>query len=629
MQHSVMASQEASPLFVSTKGDIPTDSIDWGSKVTPINGVITFYFAKDGESFDDQTSDNWNATGKAAAVLAMKQYENVIGVKFVETTNPDDANFKFEISSDSGSDTLGYFNPPGEDDAGVGWFNSGGLGWTGAGLVQGGNGFITLLHEFGHAMGLAHPHDDGGTSTIMHGVTGEFDSYGDFGLNQGVYTTMTYNDGWPTELGETPSQFYGRQGTTMALDIAVLQAKYGANTSYKTGNDTYLLPSANKSGTFFACIWDAGGTDKLQYNGTVSTTIDLRAATLKYEVGGGGFVSSAAGIYGGFTIANGVVIENATGCKGADKITGNAAANVLNDGGAGTKADTMAGLDGNDTYLVYNSSDVIIEITGAAAGAADRVMAAVDFTLKAGVYVEILTTISGTATTDIDLTGNALKQEITGNYGDNLLSSGGVGGSGDLLRGLLGDDTYRIYNATDSIVESASQGDGDRVLASVSYVLGVGVGIEFLRTSSGSGTGAINLTGNEFGQDIIGNAGANRLEGKGGADTLSGLSGADTFVFATKLGGGNIDTILDFNPVADRFLLSDNIFIALTPGVISVAQFQANTAGLAQDASDRIIYDTNDGGLFYDADGNGATASLQFAIVGIGLAITNADFVVA
>lgn len=624
-----MGSKGGHGFAVAAGTDLPTDSIDWGTKITPVNGVITFYFAKAGESFDDQTSDNWTATEKAAAVLAMKQYENVIGVKFVETANGDDAIFKFQISDDPGSDTLGYFNPPGEENGGVGWFNSAGLGWTGSGLAQGGLGFVTLLHEFGHAMGLAHPHDDGGTSTVMHGVTDAFDSYGDFGLNQGVYTTMTYNDGWPAKLGELPSLAYGRQATTMALDIWVLQQKYGANTSYKTGNDTYLLPAANNSGTFFACVWDAGGTDKLQYNGTAATTIDLRPATLQYESGGGGYVSSAAGIYGGYTIANGVVIENATGGKGADKITGNAAANVLNDGGAGTKADTMAGLNGNDTYLVYNASDAIVEIAGAVAGAADRVMAAVDFVLKAGVYVELLTTIAGTATTGINLTGNALKQEITGDYGDNALSSGGVGGSGDVLRGLLGDDTYRIYNATDTIVESATQGGADRVLTSVSYALGAGVGIEFLQTSSGSGTGVINLTGNEFGQDIIGNAGANRLEGKGGADTLSGLSGADTFVFATKLGGGNIDTILDFNPVADRFLLSDNIFTALTPGVIAAAQFQANTTGLAQDASDRVIYDTNNGGLFYDADGNGAIAALQFAIVGLGLAITNADFAVA
>ena len=64
------------------------------------------------------------------------------------------------------------------------------------------------------------------------------------------------------------------------------------------------------------------------------------------QVGGGGFVSYAYGIYGGFTIANGVVIENATSGGGNDTLVGNAAANVLN-GGAG--ADRMTGGAGKDT----------------------------------------------------------------------------------------------------------------------------------------------------------------------------------------------------------------------------------------------------------------------------------------
>ncbi len=43
--------------------------------------------------------------------------------------------------------------------------------------------------------------------------------------------------------------------------------------------------------------------------GAARAVIDLRAATLRYEEGGGGFVSAVNGIAGGFTIAAGVVIE--------------------------------------------------------------------------------------------------------------------------------------------------------------------------------------------------------------------------------------------------------------------------------------------------------------------------------
>ena len=87
----------------------------------------------------------------------------------------------------------------------------------------------------------------------------------------------------------------------------------GVNEEWATGDDIYILKDVNAAGTFFTSIWDAGGTDEIAYIGTRETVIDLRAATLQYEVGGGGFMSYAYGIYGGFTIANGVTIENATG----------------------------------------------------------------------------------------------------------------------------------------------------------------------------------------------------------------------------------------------------------------------------------------------------------------------------
>lgn len=158
---------------------------------------------------------------------------------------------------------------------------------------------------------------------------------------------MSYEDGWQdSPYGNAPTDAgYGYLGGLMAFDIAAIQDKYGVNEDTATGNDTYTLKDVNAAGTYYSSIWDAGGTDQIVYDGARDALIDLRAATLRYETGGGGRVSYAEGIYGGFTIANGVVIENARGGSGNDKLYGNAVANTLI-GNAGK--DLLQGGAGND-----------------------------------------------------------------------------------------------------------------------------------------------------------------------------------------------------------------------------------------------------------------------------------------
>lgn len=96
-------------------------------------------------------------------------------------------------------------------------------------------------------------------------------------------------------------------------------------------------------------------------------------------------------------------------------------------------------------------------------------------------------------------------------------------------------------------------------------------------------------------------------------------------MFSDTLDGGNVDTIGDFNVAADTIELSGFIFNAIASGTLAANAFVIGAA--AADADDRIIYDPTTGALYYDADGDGAGAAVQFATLGTGLALTNADFV--
>jgi Ca2+-binding RTX toxin-like protein len=219
------------------------------------------------------------------------------------------------------------------------------------------------------------------------------------------------------------------------------------------------------------------------------------------------------------------------------------------------------------------------------------------------------------------LYGGADNDVLDGGAGNDTLS----GGSGqNTLTGGLGDDVYLVDSASDVIVETAGQGTLDRVATSVSYTLSAGAEIEAFATAAAAGTTALNLTGNAYANAITGNAGANMLNGGLGRDVLTGLGGIDSFVFDTALGANNVDTIADYAK-SERILLDDAIFMrAGAVGQLTGAAFYSGTA--AHDADDRIIYNAKTGALFYDADGTGATAAVQFATVSGQPALHAADF---
>jgi len=370
------------PVALSEEALLPWGNVGFSSQGVYVNGILwganlwivptrqidySFWNAGTG-SWDDGYGNvasnpyNWLSGEGAAMVQALATWSAVANIRFVDAgDNNQSATLTFYNLDDADmGGALGLFNPPGTLGMGIGYFNWQGTGWEIDGNEQGDYGFITLIHEVGHGLGLAHPHDDGGGSPIYPGVTATFGDTGDYGLNQGIYTTMSYNDGLVYGGGDPNTLEYGYQATPMAFDIAAIQYLYGANWTHNTGNDTYFLPTANVSGTFYSCVWDAGGVDKISGAGATSgVTIDLNDATLNTATdgaGAGGYLSAASGVFGGFTIAKGVVIENADGSRFSDVITGNEFRNTIS---AGAGNDTVDGGAGDDLIYLGDGDDYV------------------------------------------------------------------------------------------------------------------------------------------------------------------------------------------------------------------------------------------------------------------------------
>lgn len=361
-------STQAVVTTVPDTGSALVDSLTWGSRWitpgSPMTEIAVGYYPALYGGYGPNTAE------LAAIQSVLNLVESYINVNFSfvgADAGGTLSDIRYVISRDDGSGDYGFAVPPGEDPesaavfghdlSDVVVFRDNYEGKNGA-LKPGGFDYITFIHEFGHALGLAHPHDNGGTATdpslIFLGVTDPFGSYGDFHLNQGVFTTMSYNDGWETGPYIAHPASYGFQSTFMALDVLALQAIYGANESFASGDDTYLMPASKKVGVGYACIWDTGGIDTISASSKAAALIDLRAATGLVDDGGGGRVCYTTGVPGGYTIAAGAVIENATGGGKGDILIGNEFDNILK-GLAG--ADFMTGGLGHDTFVFTQIKD--------------------------------------------------------------------------------------------------------------------------------------------------------------------------------------------------------------------------------------------------------------------------------
>jgi Ca2+-binding RTX toxin-like protein len=345
------------------------------------------------------------------------------------------------------------------------------------------------------------------------------------------------------------------------------------------GNDLYLLDGASETVTEAA----AAGADTVRIAASYTLTANVENLQLQ----------GSANINGIGNAGN----NSLTGTSGLNRLEGLGRNDII-DGGAG--ADTMIGGSGDDLYFIDNGSDRVFEtVTNNANDTNDAggiVAVSTSITINMASYngIRFVERAILTGTGSIGITGNALDNYITGNNGNNQLD-GGEGA--DTLLGGRGNDIYIVDNLGDSISEAG--GDGiDVVRSSVSWTLGTGFetlelsgtgsidgtgnglanrltgtatvtdtndaggidqifssfavnlnqsnGMRFIENVTLTGTAAAAVYGNDLGNAITANSGANFLDGANGNDVILGMAGNDTMLggvdkFEPVSGGGDLD----------------------------------------------------------------------------------------
>jgi Ca2+-binding RTX toxin-like protein len=412
----------------------------------------------------------------------------------------------------------------------------------------------TMIHETGHALGLSHP----GAYNAGGGAVFSYANNAEYAQDSRQYSIMSYFDAYQTGANHIDwSLLNFAYGATPGVhDVAAIQAMYGADMDTRTGDTVYGFNSTADRAAFdfsqntrpIVTIWDAGGTDTLDFSGwNTPSVIDLNEGA--FSSGGGiekfltleevnanraalGFAARSQATYdfyeslkaqmgittGLFTdnisIAYGAVIENAIGGGGNDTITGNQVANLLV-GGAGN--DTINGGDGDDTIVGGVGQDIMDGGTGS------DTVSYVGSSAKVTVNLANNYVTGGDAFKDKilnfeNITGSSFDDTLSGNAGSNTINGGD------------GNDTISSANGDDTV-----NGDG---------------GNDTIRGGGGNDT----LNGGEGSDTLLGEAGNDTLDGGAGADTLTGGSNNDTFRFTVL--DGSKDTITDFKTKIDKIDLS-------------------------------------------------------------------------
>lgn len=277
------------------------------------------------------------------------------------------------------------------------------------------------------------------------------------------------------------------------------------------------------------------------------------------------------GTASGDLIAAGLNNDTVNAGAGNDQVWGGSGHDVVN-GEDGN--DTLSGNLGNDSVTGGNGNDLFQYHEGAD-------------TIVGGAGVDTLV-FNGSAATSVSLYANTNNRGLTISGIENLTGGGGadslIGNSvNNILIGNAGNDTMSGYGGDDAHY---------------------------------GGLGNDEIWGIKGNDTLDGGAGNDKLAGGENFDVLTGGAGNDSFLFNDAAQGG--DTITDFGATVGSnddwfFIQASGFGGGLTSGALATAKFWANTTGLAHDADDRFIFETDTKELYFDIDGTGAGVAVLLA----------------
>jgi VCBS repeat-containing protein len=230
------------------------------------------------------------------------------------------------------------------------------------------------------------------------------------------------------------------------------------------------------------------------------------------------------------------------------------------------------------------------------------------------------------------ITGTGDADSIAGTIGDDTIDALGGddvvagaagadhidGGDGfDFLKGEGGNDVVEGGNDDDILLG----GDGNDQLSGEA-----GNDVLFGELGNDSllgGDGDDSLDGSDGDDTLGGGIGSDYLSGGAGSDVMSGGAGADLFDIQSSSTGP--DQITDFAGGSDKIRVWKSGFDGLSGNSVSLV---SGSDPAATQASGQFLYDTDNGQLFWDADGTGSGDAVLIATFTNVPSLEASDFIV-